>query len=414
MGTPYPVRPEQWADTPILRGINPLTQLIEGDDSGYRSMRTLPSNPSPLVVPAVTIRANYDGVSEYGAQQAEIALAGGLRDGVLVVRECVARELEEADKLLKTVFGGELRLCAVDGFRSWRRQAAGFTRMLLRHLGRLGLSPVNVDNDVLTFLDAGNRADGTFSWVNAQVSSAAYAALVEELRRDSRMIEQLRAYAATQAKGGPVTNEMLDEALYTYVTVSANSGLGRAANRCPLNFEGNAHAGGGAVDLLLLDGQGRPVNVVPFDYPGDEAGMDFMEDDAHYDVLIARASEESDAGTMLRTHLSALGYPTPAAFSRRDWKYFRDVNRVRFHLGKARGWTYYSSAHGGENWHFEPGNKGYDPLSGEVTTFELLTAEQLPDAGNPGHTLQKLGREATAVWGGSSGHEQARSFGLEE
>ncbi len=404
--------PQQWVKTPIRRQINPVTKMIEGDDKGYRGVKTLPRNPSPLVVPNVLIRASYDGVDEYGRKRSEIALPGGLRDGVLVVREQVARELELANECLRSVFGGELQICAQDGFRSYIRQKEGFKRMLLRWLSRLGLPTHEVDNDVLRFLEAGNAADGTFSWVNAKVKSSVYEELVEELQRDDKFMTQIRAYAAILAKGGPVTKDHMDEALYTYITVSSNSGLGRAT-RSAMDFEGNAHAGGGAVDLMLVDRQGRLISIVPFDYPGDEAGIDFTESDENYDLYIARASEESDAGTMLRNHLNALGFATPAAFTRNHWNHHRNINRVGYWLAKGRGWTYYSSAHGGERWHFEPGNIGRSALTGEVETMEKLTAELLPDAGNPGHTLQMVGADGIAVWGGASGHLAAVPWGLE-
>lgn len=399
---------ELWTITPINRPINPLTGLIEGDDSGYRRIRTLPANESPLVVPAVEIRPSYEGIDEYGKSGPSIALPGGLPNGQTVVRECVARDLEDADRLLTTVFGGALRICVLDGFRSWRRQAAGFSRMLHMHLAACGLKPEEFEDAIAAFLQAAVLADGTFSWVNAATDTAEYATVVEEIRQNPRVFSQLEAYTASLGPTGT-----MEDALYQYITVSANSGLGSAAGRVPLDFEGNAHAGGGAVDMMLIDEKGRPISLVPFDYPGEEASMDYAEKDENLDKYLAHANADAPLGRLLRGHLEKLGFATPAQFTRNDWEYFRDVNRIRYHLGKSKGWTYYSSVYGSENWHFEPGNIGIDARTGKVIHAETATAQSLPNSGNPGHTLQTLGRTATAVWGGSSGHRQARKLGLE-
>ncbi len=292
MTSPYTVRPELWAETPIIRGINPLTGLIEGDDSGYRNVQTLGENSSPLVIPNVLIRASYDGEDEFGILDPAIALAGGLPDGKFVVREQVARELEKADENLHQITGGEYRLCALDGFRSWKRQAAGFTRMLGIQMNRMGLTADNVDDRVVDFLRAGNAADGTFAWVNANTSARSYLLLAQELETDSTFMDQIREFASTLTS--MTLPDAIQETLYTYITVSANSGIGRAANRgVPLVFEGNAHAGGGAVDVFLVNKHGMPVNIVPFDYPGCEAGMDWMEDDANYQQYLKRVQRTS-------------------------------------------------------------------------------------------------------------------------
>jgi hypothetical protein len=395
---PYPIPPERWPDTPIVREINPLTGLIEGDDAGYRKVATLRINDAPLVKPSVLCRPSYDGIDEYGFSRPEIALPGGLQDGVLVVRETFARDLDDADAILQRVFRGEYTLCALDGFRSRDRQAAGFTRLLRGHMQNLGVTAENADRRIPEFLKAGNLADGTFSWVNANVSSAEYNAVSAELSTDVGFMQQLQEYSEESGDG---------DAMYTYITVSANSGIGRAANRgIPLVFENNAHSGGGACDVFLLSGNGKPLNHVPFDYSGPEAGMDYLEDDSHFEQFRAKAMTDE----LIRAHLSVLGVP-PESFEWQHWVRLRSAIRVLYHLTKAKGWTYYSSDHGGENWHLEGGNIAYD-LRGRVIGSER-TSETHPDSGNPGHALQKHGRDAVGVWGGHSGHQVAAKYGLE-
>ena len=393
------IDPVQWVNTKIVRPVNPLTNLIEGDDKGYRKVRTRRENPSPLIIPNVLVRASYDGVREDGVIDKGIALPGGLDCGALVVREAFAKDIVSGDQLLMMVFGGAYRLCALDGFRSWRRQAAGFTRMLRLHMSRMGLTDNNAMNDdrIVDFIKAGMAADGTFAWVNADVTSAAYATVADELRRHGTFMEEIdRAIREI-----PALENSVDEALYTFITISANAEIGYAAQRgIPLVYECNAHAGGGACDIFLVDAKGMPVNHVPFDYPGEEAGMDYLEQDEHFDAYRAKAATDD----LLRNHLGLLGL-TPETFEWKHWEAFRAGVRVLYHLAKAKKWTYYSSDHGGENWHLEGTNTGVDPLTGDVVFTEQETGFFNPDSGNPGHELQVHGPNGEAVWGGYSAHK---------
>ncbi len=402
---PYAFQVEKWVSTPIVRKINPITGMIEGDDSGYRRIKTLAQNTAPLVVPDIIVRPSYDGIDEFGKKRDEIALPGGLFDGKLVVRETFAKDLSRANKLLEKAFGGAYRLAALDGFRSWVRQAAGFTRLLRVHMERLGVTENNLDDRVLDFIRAGNLADGTFSWVNADVTSVTYGEVMGELLRDDKFMAQLKEYAVTLKD----VKDQMTEAMYVYITISANSGIGRAANRgIPLIFEGNAHAGGGACDIFLVNARGIPLNHVPFDWSGPEAGMDYLENGTNFGLFKAKIATEP----VLAAHVKHYGI-TAENFQWKHWEILRDAIRVLYHLTKAMGWTYYSSDHGGENWHIEGGNIGYNPLTGEVVYVEEGTHAQFPDSGNPGHALQISGREATAVWGGASGHLLAKPLGLQ-
>lgn len=401
------LKPELWTKTPIKRNMNGLTGLIEGDDNGYRDVRTLPTNPAPLVGPDVTCLAAYDGWNLKGLQDPKIILPGGLRDGALVVRETFARDIEDAEQVLLRVFGGQYRICALDGFRSWVRQAAGFTSLLVGWMKKFDVDPQKTDDKIVAFLQAGDKADGTFSWVNADVNSPAYETLANELKADARMEEQLLAYAATKQADDPKFD--LNKAVYTYITVSANSGIGRAVkHQIPLIFEGNAHAGGGACDIFLINSANRPLNPVPFDFPGPAAAMDYLENETHYDEYIRLLGSDEQLRTYMRTYWDK----DASSFTREDWNMFRDALRVLYHLAKAKRWTYYSSDHGGENWHLEGGDIGYDVFTGEVLFSEAGSADKFPDSGNPGHTLQTHGREGIAVWGGASGHMAARQWGL--
>ena len=402
----YPVSMDQWRKTPIQRGINPLTNLVEGDDSGYRQMTTLQINSSPLVVPVVEVRASYDGMNEFGVFHPEIALAGGFSDGKLVLRETAARAIEYLDDLVRQASDNQFKLVALDGFRSGARQSAGFTRLLREQMKVIGLTVNGVSDRIADFIAAGNIADGTFSWVNL-IRSPGFAAAVKRLKANSVFMEQITDFAAKSSQEH-FSEQDIDEAILTYLTISANSGIGEGGG-LELNFECNAHAGGGACDVFVVEVKsGRPINIVPFDYAGDEAGMDFMEREGSYQAYLKAAAEKPE----LQKHLEKLGYRTPEFFQPSDWSYFQSANRLLYHAAKAIGCTYYSGDVGGENWHLEPGNMVYDPATGDLVACERLTASAYPDSGNPGHTLQKIGKDAIAVWGGKSAHVLARDLGL--
>jgi hypothetical protein len=411
MDTPYPVSPENWPSTPIVRDLNPKTAepgneagLREGDDHGYRKIATRKDVHEPLVQPAdvAFTRPSYDGFDEYGNSfDQNIVLAGGLPGGKLVVREEVARGLDRAQEMLTQFFAGDFNVVAIDGFRSRDRQAAGFTRIMMRDVLQ-GKEPEGITE----LYRAGKIADDTFAWVNADVNADEYKALAAELLAKPEIKQELESLAGE----GEITQDVLDEIVYEVITISANSNRGPAAGRkVPLVFENNAHAGGGAIDMMLADGQGRILNPVPFDFVGPEAAMDYLESDENCDALIRRIQSEPDS--ILGQHFKKIGMSA----TMKDLTVLREALRVAYHLMKSIGATYYS-AHdpkgGGENWHMEPGNVVFN-LDGSVYHRAPSAAENF-DSGNPGHALQKHGRDATAVWGGATGHASAiKDHGLE-
>lgn len=392
----YPVHPEQWWGTPIKRGTNPVTNLIEGDDAPFRDMKTLKENQAPLVVPNILLRPAYDGISVYdGTKSDAMTMPGGV--GKFVLRESAARSLEEADKALKTLTGNQYQLVGLDGFRSRDRQALGFTGLLQHYMTQFGLTEDDVDDELPKFIEAVKKANGTFCYVGANTSTVQYESMMQNLKSDAGFMASVEEVANQRGTDA-------DTVLYLYITGCANANLGRANGRnIPLDFECNPHASGGAVDAMVVDAKGRLINLVPFDCPYPEAMMGYMEQDGAYDKFTAIAW--TDERPMLRDHLTKLGYPTAASFTKSVWGEFRGVQRLLYHLSRACDWVYYSEADCGENWHFEPGNIVYNPITGNVISSEP-TAEQYPRSGNPGGTFQRLGREAVAVWGGSSAHRQ--------
>ncbi len=412
---PYSVSMSEWMKTPIRRSKNPKTGLIEGDDSkclpsnpGYRGISTLKVNPSHLVIPDVPIRSSYDGNNEYGDRRPEIALPGGFRDGQLMLRETAAQGIELLNQYVSEASDGVYQIAALDGFRSGTRQAAGFTRLLRQQMKLRDLTDTNALTHLEEFLKAADVADGTFSWVNLATGPQLDAAIVQ-VKSERHLMEQLEAIAA-QKVIEHFDPALVEDEIAHYLTVGANSGIGHG-NGLLLNCENNAHAGGGACDVFVIrTAELLPVNPVPFDYAGPEAGMDFMEKDKNFDAYLQAARSNQQ----LSNHLSALGFQSVDDFKLSDWNEMRDAIRLLYHASKAIGCTYYSAEVGGENWHLEPGNRVYDPATGDILAFEALTAGLHADSGNPGHTLQVLGPSQYAVWGAKTAHEIARRLGLQQ
>jgi hypothetical protein len=398
---------EAWRTTRIDRGINPLTELIEGDDAGYRDMPTLRQNRSPLIVPNVTIRASYDGTDEFGEKQD--ALPGGLVEGKLVLRETAARGIELLNQLVYEASDGEFAIVALDGFRSEERQAAGFTRLLRQQMSPAGVTEGNHLQNIPAFMRCSRIADGTFSWVRL-AESPRLQSVLSGLQQDAEFTAGIAQWimADLEIDLGDVQTHHYQSAIREYLTVSANCGFGHGAGLL-LNSECNAHAGGGACDVFVFDKTGKPMNLVYFDYAGPEAGMDFMEHDGAYEQYCTAVGQNP----LLAQYLRRCGFDDISKFTLHEWERIRGAIRILYHAARGAGMTYYSSDHGGENWHLEPGNIVYEPSTGGVVAFEGLTAQLHPNSGNPGHTLQTLGKGRMAVWGGATAHSQARlNFGL--
>lgn len=399
----------KWMDTPIAITTNNANGKLWGDDSGYRAMRTLNVNPAPLVIPDnLLIRPVYEGFSPYidGLKIPGSELGAGLQNGAFVLREAAARSVSLAAQTMDRLSGGQFRFVGLDAFRSGRRQQYGYTSKLREQMIMANLTDedVNSDNRVADFIGCSVRGDGVFSWVKV-AQDGVYATLAAELMQIPAIADGCRQYAEANPDWGTV-----DDALYEYIIASRNSGLGAAATRGTLVWECNAHAGGGAVDVMVVDVSGKLLAITPFDFPGAFSAYDFLELDSHYGEYAATLKTNQ----VLRSHLAACGFD-PDNFTFANWEYLRAVKRAQYHLFRAMKFSFYSMGHhGGEHWHEEPGNRVYDPLTGEILWVEPQTGTSHPDRGNPGHSLQFFGPQDVAVWGGATAHAYARDHhGLE-
>ena len=389
---PEYISPEKWADEPLIRGINAMGEP-EGSAIGYRDVETLVENNEPLVEPNVMVRPAHDSIDEYTGEKTVNHLPGGVEGAILVVRESGARFLDLGQEILDEYYPG-WKILALDGYRSGTRQKGGMKRTW----DRVTKEKRIIEPTVAELMKYGKIADGTFSWANADIQHDNYKALKKTLLTDSHFIEELSE--ALTLEGKAVTPENIDKALFEYITISTNVEKGRGVGRkIRLDAEKNAHAGGGAIDMMITDEKGRPLSLVPYVFVGEEAAMFYSEEPGAYEHYL----QSVKTNPVLAEHLKRLGYDNPEKFTRHEWDIFVKANRVRCHMSRALGGSFYTAKDpkkGGEGWHHEPGNILYNP-KGKVI-WAAPTAKLYPNSGNTSHTYEKLGISRTAVYGGTS------------
>lgn len=419
-----PLHPSEYPETPIFLGPNPNTGYNWGEDGpneavgnpGYRAMQTLASNEEPLVEPiGMEQRSVFDGQSLYADPKDPTVyqLPGGLEGGRLVMRELPARALDLAAENIDQATSGEIRMVIVDGLETFIRQRAGFTKTLNGLFVPAGIQKPTI-TELYTF---GKKAEGTYAYVKADKKSPAYADVARELLESGTSSEEIRALAAAvSTKTGMPIEAATEKVVFELITMSTNANVGPAADRgVALDFEHNAHAGGAAADVFPVDNRtGQVLSLVPYCWVGEEAAMDYLENDANYERFLAKWT----ADETLQVHMKQVGFNSPEDFTRNDWERFRMANRVRYHALVGVGCTFYSadpSTDGGENWHFEPDGVELVDWDGRIVAeSKYVPFSTQYGSGNPGHTLQMQGPSGIAVYGGRSGHEQARKqFGLE-
>lgn len=383
----YHIQPENWKT-------EPLENTLPDDDSGYREVKTLPDNTqTKLVTPTQgIIRQPYAGQNIYnGASDDPLRLRGGTDKNEFLVREQVARGIDYiSQEILRKLFGGEYQLILLDGLRTAARQADGHAGVLKQNLERAGIT----NPEPADILKHGRDADRLFSFVNIAKTDA-YTALLERLMKNERFVASIEN-AMEMSKSDLNFQQALKVAIEEYIAISANSGIGLAADEgLVLDAEKNVHAGGGTFDTFIADAKGMPLTIVPFDYMSrpELISLRFMEDDRNYDVFMKAVSEDP----VLQEHLKRLGYANPEVdFKRADWNIMREARRVHIRSIIALGGTSYMD----EPWHFTLGRK-IDGLDGKPIAEEGHTKE-FGDSGATGHTVIKEGRSGTAVWGGAS------------
>ncbi|MBI2453667.1 hypothetical protein HYV58_00640 [Candidatus Peregrinibacteria bacterium] len=383
------------------------TGAREGDDSGYRDQPVRDYREAMVDMSGeIATRPSYDGIDTItGTYRSETVLPGGTARGVYG-RKTVVETLKVANEYLQNRYGKGTEVVVVDAFRSKDRQVSGFSRIAIGELQGKQLP------DCETLYKAGLKADGTFSLVRPEREHPVY----KEFVRDISAMPDIKQLAeAVEKEVSEVVTGIADIAanLRHAKKFFPNAPLTPLSMDVPLNAHNNAHAGGGAVDAFLMH-RGHILNShVPFDYVGIEAAMDFLEQPDGLALYRAKVKESP----VLQEHLRSQGIITEV--TENQWEFWKQAQRIMFWVMKSTGSTYFSDTacnrannFGGENWHFEPGNQVFNPAATEYVVYTGAGYDQVQDAGNPGHTLQKLGPKTPAVWGGDAAHKMLEEKGV--
>ena len=394
---------------PITRPILiETTGRIEGDDDGYRDVPVEDDGERVIALSeedGLDLRPIYDGVDPIdGSKNDSANLPGGI-DGKMFVRESVAIGLRAFANYLRERHGESVKPIIIDTFRSYKRQAAGFSGLLDKALG--GNRQPNVEE----MFKAGRKADGTFSYVRANPNAPELASFMSDIEASGEIGQDLRLLSE---KLGSSFETVLLEYTTFCVNLRIRQRLGLSLDiENPYNsdqtgdviFENNAHAGAAAVDMFLgVDGK-IASSLAPYDSMGPWAAKEALEDDANFEGYKREAETDPElSGFLQRLGISA------TTLTRDQWEFAKEANRVLHHPTNRMGATYYSAANpqnGGENWHIEFGNVIWDPANSGQVIHQAPSSSRHWNSGNPGHALQRMpAGTAVAVWGGTEAHRQ--------
>lgn len=364
------IRDEDLPHTPIAEylRINENTGLPDGNDgknpetnpktgrpfsSGYRSVLTSKDMREPLIL--------ADGV-EVDYVYKRLGFRGTVEEG-MIARQNVVIGVKEFAERVRRLSGNAWDVRVADMYRPRETQedGHGYTFETLLTENSISKDAVNVGH----ILQYGRMADDTFSWVNPVEESKEYVAVVQELKADKKFMTDLEEAAVAlyrgnhpeKTLGAQQIQEIVESALADYIATSASSGYGCAAKRgIPLNDEGNAHSGGGAVDLFITK-NGKMLSPTRFDHSSPFASGRALEDEANWNAYRKAAVTDKE----IQAHLTSIGI---------DYHNIPDSALNEFRMAartimglilKVRGSFYdpgvkgnpaaWDANHPGENWH---------------------------------------------------------------
>lgn len=384
-------------ETPIVRSVLPWTGRLTGDDHGYRDVAIHPGdqeNPDKLVrIPNSILQAQpyatgpIPGICSYY----EGGLAG---PETLLVRAPMVPLIEHVDQLVQH-FG--CRLLIVDAFRPWWVQVN-----LWRWLRNKIITEENLDGSRLSVADEvriGMRADDVGSYCKALEDHKFAAAL--------RALGYGDFWADQSAEASKKLGLTVEEVAKLYVTFRKNAG---ADIDVSLDMNAvTAHGGGGAVDVMLVDLNGKPVFLgAPFDYLAvngiqfTPAVMDYFDNPTKVTVEVYADAVARDP--VLQQYCAFFGH---TQITQKVFAEAQEYRRLLMNSFLSIGATSFSLDETvGEFWHFNLPNWGGNQC------------KDLPGAGNGCHSLlanvvsAETG-EPMAVWSNSVGHKlAAEDFGI--
>lgn len=375
---------KNFREIPIVLGINPFTNLIDGDDTGYRKIAVSPLDaidPDPLVFlyehEILELPVYHRGATSLICPYYPNGIGGYSN---ILVREPVLRGLVEADAILQ---GYKRKILTLDGFRH------GYTQQeLWKYHFRLGMRTSRIGLKTLTItqlVSLGMEADAIGSYCDV-VRDEAFQAQHNVLL-NGKYAEEFNTLAKK-------LNMDVREVVDLYLCFCTNL----EPNGLTLNFNApTAHGSGGAIDLWLIDLEtDLPCFFgAPFDYMAPShlsvspVVLDYFD---RPDVTVDTYYEALEADLVLRDHVFMHG------FSGRVENAFRtaqEERRVLFHTMKALGGTVYN----GEFFHYQYGNERGGKQKGDFL-----------GSGNACHAI--LTGKQEAVWGNSAAHSLAREIML--
>lgn len=293
----------------------------------------------------------------------------------------------------------EYRLIVVDGFRNYQTQAAGFSRLFIESLGE--------DRSNTAKYDAIISADKIFSFVDINplltednpLTIEECADLANRINWDitpERLRQEMLTWAANVALYQQLTQQDIDIVNMKYwweKLIKHGTNL--------FQYDKNAHAWGGAVDVLLgekceIDGHIRwiPVNHVPFDHMWPESAIDFLENKMNWDSYRVAAKKE----WTIRKYLISI-HIDPDNISDTQFEKWRNAIRLLTNTMTSMGATYYCN----ENWHFNVPNIIHNPETKKIEYASVCSSIQ-KNTWNSCHAILSHGSKWIQTFTGMGAH----------
>lgn len=366
-------------EVPIPETVLVHTGKPDGDDAGYRNVVVCEDDVAGQGDPLVELDSMIAQYAVY-AVGAEPGICPAYGRGLgapstMLVRGPVRQALLEVDARLRAY---DRRVLVLDAYRSVETQ-----RRLWKYLFEQLLGDVQVESlSVLELLKLGIEADNIGSYVTV-VKDGHYDDVVDEIMVSNAWADLVEA---SQALGKDP-----QETVELFVTFHRN--LGYKTRGVSLDTTSNtAHGGGGAIDAIMADLDGKPLNLgVPFDYVGPESAMRYFENPGCYGDFYRACRENA----VLHQHAIECGY-NGNDFGALCSEIQRN-RRLLYHVMMRAGATFYVA----ECWHWNFGNE----RGGRQF-------DRFPHAGSGCHSLLKdvcnpETGEWIAVWGNAWAQRRA-------
>jgi len=381
---PLRIPMENLGEKPIVRGVNPYTGLIDGDDGGPKGFRFKGYHLLDDVDPDRLVPITSMGIGWTRGETFKIARHVTYKSGPLwdydhrepLLRLPVAYAIQAVNQILAL---GDLEFVLSDGFRSGEDQAALFTEYFKTH------GDPTQDLSIEEFLRCGEAANDTASFCEVTKDDL-YLGQLNQLLNGPRRSE----FGAAVQHIGKEKSWVADR----YLTFAGNVGI------FPLTLNiatGTAHGSAAAGDgTLYYRSSNQPVCMgAPIGYSGLAAIIDALEPHVRSaDQFRKEVLENPDLLQYI------LDFGILRSVSTRDFIQMVKNRRWLFWAMQAIGATFFSGRlcdAFGEWWHFNfPNNWGGNQ------------ADIIPGGGNTCHAVLRGHPHPLANWGNPAAHRMAK------